>query len=42
MGQFKKFFEWEYVISAYVLFAGIMIILMRPYDFDKHQTRDNE
>ena len=42
MGQLKSYFEWEYVILAYVLFAGLMLILMRFINFDKHQTRVDE
>ena len=39
MGQLKSYFEWEYVILAYVLFAGLMLVLMRFINFDKHTAR---
>ncbi|MBK9096585.1 MAG: MFS transporter [bacterium] len=42
MGQLKGFFEWEYVMLAYILFAGIMLVLMRFINFDKHQARVEE
>jgi len=42
MGQLKGFFEWEYVILAYVLFAGLMLVLMRFINFEKHQVRVDE
>ena len=42
MGQLKGFFEWEYVILAYIIFAATMLILMRFINFEKHQARVNE
>ena len=42
MGQLKGLLDWEYVILAYILFAGLMLVLMRFINFDKHQTRVDE
>jgi len=42
MGQLKSYFEWEYVILAYLLFAGIMLMLLKFINFGKHQTRVDE
>jgi len=42
MGQLKNYFEWEYVILSYILFAIIMLALLKFIDFDKHQVRVDE
>jgi PAT family beta-lactamase induction signal transducer AmpG len=42
MGQLKGFLNWEYVILAYILFAGVMLVLMRFINFTKHQIRVDE
>jgi len=42
MGQLKELFNWEYVILAYILFAAIMLILIRFINFEKHQKRVEE
>ena len=42
MGQLKKFFNWEFVILAYIIFALAMLILMRFINFEKHQKRVDE
>jgi len=42
MGQLKSYFEWEYVILTYILFAIIMLALLKFIDFEKHQVRVDE
>ena len=42
MGQLKELFNWEYVILAYIIFAAIMLVLIRFINFDKHQKRVDE
>ena len=42
MGQLKGFLDWEYVILVYVLFAVVMLVLIRFINFEKHQERVNE
>lgn len=42
MGQLKGFFNWEFVILAYVLFAGVMLVLLKFINFNTHQTRVDE
>ena len=37
MGQLKGFLDWQFVILAYVLFASIMLVLIRFINFEKHQ-----
>jgi MFS transporter, PAT family, beta-lactamase induction signal transducer AmpG len=39
MGPLKEIFEWEYVFLGYILFAAVMLILMRFINFKKHQER---
>jgi len=38
----KGFFAWEYVLLAYIVFALIMLVLLRFIKFDKHQLRADE
>ena len=42
MGQLKGFLDWEYVILIYVLFAFVMLVLIRFINFEKHQERVDE
>ena len=42
MGQLKSYFEWEYVMLAYVLFAGTMLVLIKFVNFEKHQIKVEE
>lgn len=42
MGQLKGFLSWEYTILIYVVFAVIMLVLIRFINFDKHQKRVDE
>ena len=37
MGQLKGLLNWEYVILVYILFAALMLILLKFINFDKHQ-----
>jgi PAT family beta-lactamase induction signal transducer AmpG len=39
VGPLKEFFEWQYIILAYVLFALVMIIMIRFVDFESNQNR---
>src|SRR5574338_67688 len=39
MGQLKGFLDWQFVILAYALFAGIMLVLIRFINFEKHHSR---
>ncbi|MEJ2103207.1 MAG: MFS transporter [Ignavibacteriaceae bacterium] len=42
MGQLKLVLDWEYVILSYIVFAIIMLVLLRFINFEKHQTRVEE
>ena len=42
MGQLKGFLDWQFVILSYVAFAGVMLVLIRFINFEKHQKRVNE
>ena len=42
MGQMKEFLNWEYVILSYIIFAGVMLVLIRFINFEKHQVRVDE
>jgi PAT family beta-lactamase induction signal transducer AmpG len=42
MGQLKGFLNWEYVILSYIVFAGLMLVLIRFIHFEKHQKRVDE
>ena len=42
MGQLKNMFDWEYIFLTYILFAAIMLVLIRFVKFDKHQKRVDE
>jgi PAT family beta-lactamase induction signal transducer AmpG len=42
LGPLKGFFNWEYVILAYIIFAVVMLVLIRFINFEKHQGRVDE
>jgi PAT family beta-lactamase induction signal transducer AmpG len=42
MGQLKGFLNWEFVILSYIIFAGVMLVLIRFIHFEKHQKRVDE
>jgi hypothetical protein len=42
MGQLKGFLDWEYVILSYIIFAGVMSVLIRFINFEKHECRVDE
>jgi len=42
MGQLKGLLNWEYVILVYILFAVVMLVLIRFINFEKHQKRVDE
>jgi PAT family beta-lactamase induction signal transducer AmpG len=42
MGQLKGFFDWQFVILSYIIFAGVMLVLIRFINFGKHQKRVEE
>jgi PAT family beta-lactamase induction signal transducer AmpG len=42
MGQLKGFLNWEFVILSYIIFAGVMLVLIRFINFEKHQVRVDE
>ncbi len=42
MGQLKGFLDWEYVILVYIIFALVMLVLIRFINFEKHQKRVDE
>ena len=42
MGQLKGFLDWQYTILAYIIFAGVMLVLIRFIHFEKHQKRVDE
>jgi hypothetical protein len=37
MGRLKGFLDWKFVILAYIIFAGVMSVLIRFINFEKHQ-----
>jgi PAT family beta-lactamase induction signal transducer AmpG len=39
IGPLKDVLNWEYVILSYVVFASVMLVLIRFINFGKHQTR---
>ena len=39
LGPLKDLFNWEYVILSYIVFAGVMLVLIRFINFEKHQKR---
>jgi PAT family beta-lactamase induction signal transducer AmpG len=39
LGPLKDYFNWEYVILTYAIFALVMLILIRFISFEKHQKR---
>jgi len=39
LGPLKDLFNWEYVILCYIVFAGVMLVLIRFINFEKHQKR---
>ncbi|MBS4035192.1 MAG: MFS transporter [Ignavibacterium sp.] len=39
IGPLKHLFNWEYVILTYVLFASVMLVLIRFINFGKHQKQ---
>jgi len=42
MGQLKGFLDWQFVILSYIIFALIMLVLVRFINFEKHQKRVDE
>jgi len=42
MGQLKGFLDWEYVILSYIIFAVVMLVLIKFINFEKHQGRVDE
>lgn len=42
MGQLKNVFDWQYIFLAYILFAIIMLVLIRFINFNNHQKRVDE
>jgi len=42
MGQLKGFLDWEFVILSYIIFAVVMLALIRFINFEKHQGRVDE
>ncbi len=42
LGPLKEFFNWEYVILSYVIFAAVMLVLIRFVNFENHQKRIDE
>jgi uncharacterized membrane protein YcgQ (UPF0703/DUF1980 family) len=42
MGQLKEFLNWNFVILSYIVFAGVMLVLIRFINFEKHQKRVDE
>ena len=42
MGQLKGFLDWQFVLLSYLLFAGVMLVLIRFINFEKHQRRVDE
>jgi len=42
MGQLKGFLDWEYVILVYIIFALVMLALMKFIRFEKHDKRVDE
>ncbi|NTV82953.1 MAG: AmpG family muropeptide MFS transporter, partial [Bacteroidales bacterium] len=41
LGPLKEFLHWEYVILSFILFALIMLVIVRFIHFDKHLARVN-
>ena len=39
LGPLTSFMEWEYVVLAYIVFAGFMLIALQFLRFDKHTKR---
>jgi PAT family beta-lactamase induction signal transducer AmpG len=39
LGPLKSFLAWEYVVLAYIVFAGFMLIAIQFLRFDKHTKR---
>ncbi|HSL90307.1 MAG TPA: MFS transporter [Ignavibacteriaceae bacterium] len=39
IGPLKHVLNWEYVILSYIVFASVMLVLIRFINFGKHQTR---
>jgi len=39
LGPLKDLFNWEYVILSYIVFAVVMLVLIRFINFEKHQKR---
>jgi len=42
MGPLKGFLNWDFVILSYIVFAGVMLVLIRFIHFEKHQVRVDE
>jgi PAT family beta-lactamase induction signal transducer AmpG len=42
MGQLKNFLVWEHVLLAYIVFAAVMLVLIRFIHFEKHTKRVDE
>jgi PAT family beta-lactamase induction signal transducer AmpG len=42
IGPLKNLLSWEHVILVYILFASVMLVLMRFINFEKHQVRVDE
>jgi PAT family beta-lactamase induction signal transducer AmpG len=39
LGPLKDFLDWNFVILSYIVFAGVMLVLIRFINFEKHQER---
>jgi PAT family beta-lactamase induction signal transducer AmpG len=39
LGPLKDLFDWEFVILSYIAFAGVMLVLIKFINFEKHQKR---
>ena len=39
MRPLKGFLNWEFVILSYIVFAGVMLVLIRFINFENHQVR---
>ena len=42
LGPLKELFNWEYVMLCYIVFAGVMLVLIKFINFEKHQKRVDE
>jgi predicted MFS family arabinose efflux permease len=42
LGPLKDLFNWEFVILCYIIFAVVMLVLIRFINFEKHQIRVDE